>query len=182
MSLNSNPEPLPSRQEAFVRLFTQHEPMLRGFILTLVPTWEDAAEVLQETSVVAWRKFDEFELGSSFHSWIFRIAVLEVYHYRDRNQKLRFRFDQALLEKIIDTRRQDWDSTDERRRVLAQCLDKLRPSDRQLVLERYSDQRKGKQIAESQGRPADSIYKALKRIRAALFECIERTLAREERE
>jgi DNA-directed RNA polymerase specialized sigma24 family protein len=47
-----------------------------------------------------------------------------------------------------------------------------------LLRERYVAEQQGKKIAAALGQPADSIYKALKRIRLALYECVNRTLSR----
>jgi DNA-directed RNA polymerase specialized sigma24 family protein len=62
--------------------------------------------------------------------------------------------------------------------ALRGCLDKLPDSDRQLVRHCYGDSRVTfKTAAEELGRPVNSVYKALNRIRRALYHCIERQLA-----
>ena len=48
------------RTDQFIRLFSREEPRLHAYILTMVPNWSDAADILQETSAVLWKKFDEF--------------------------------------------------------------------------------------------------------------------------
>jgi RNA polymerase sigma-70 factor (ECF subfamily) len=50
-----------ARYEAFVRLLVEHEPRVRSFLRGLLPTWTDVEEVAQEASLVAWRKFHDFE-------------------------------------------------------------------------------------------------------------------------
>ena len=174
-------EPLPSQQEAFVRLFARHESMVLGFIITLVPSRDDALEILQEASVVAWRKFGEFQPGTNFLNWMCRIAELEVRAFRSRRKRERLQFGDELLSQIVDVRMEENDQFADRRRALASCIEKLRDSDRKLIAERYTDERQAKRIASSLGQPADSIYKALKRIRLMLYDCVNRTLARESR-
>lgn len=164
-----------------MRLFAQHESMVHGFIVSLEPSWNDAAEILQETSLAIWRKFDEFEHGTNFLRWSCRIAEFEVRRFRARRKRERLQFSDELLGRIAEARLEEGDSLTERRRALTECIKKLSESDRRLLLERYAANRQGKQIAERLGRPADSIYKALKRVRAALYNCISRTLAREAR-
>ena len=63
------PGPTPPYEE-FVRLFVAHEGRLRAFIRSLLPTWADVDEVMQETSLVAWRKFGRFERGTNFMAWV----------------------------------------------------------------------------------------------------------------
>lgn len=181
LSSDERVEQLMARQEAFVRLFAAHEPMVLGFVMTLVPNWDDAAEILQEASVVAWRKFDEFQQGTSFLNWLYRIAELEVRSFWSRRKRERVQFSDNLVRQVADARLEENEHLADRRRALADCIAKLRESDRKLLLERYVAERQGKKIAEAAGRPNDSIYKALKRIRVALYDCVNRTLARASR-
>jgi RNA polymerase sigma-70 factor (ECF subfamily) len=65
-----------------------------------------------------------------------------------------------------------------RRDALRTCLEKLPHTDRQLVRHCYGDSRVTfKRAAHILGRPVNTVYKALNRIRKVLYECIERTLA-----
>ena len=72
------------RYEAFVRLLVEHEPRVRAFLRGLLPTWHDVEDVTQEASLVAWRKFDDFEEGTSFGGWLLTIARFEALKYRRR--------------------------------------------------------------------------------------------------
>jgi hypothetical protein len=47
------------QHEQFLRRYAEHEPALRAFVRSLVPTREDAREVMQEVAVVLWRKFGQ---------------------------------------------------------------------------------------------------------------------------
>jgi RNA polymerase sigma-70 factor (ECF subfamily) len=58
---------------------------------------------------------------------------------------------------------------------------KLRESDRALIQTRYSPEGEGPGIADRLGRPINSIYQSLSRIRKTLLECINRRLAAEAR-
>ena len=42
---------------------------MHGFVRSLVPRREDAAEVMQEAAVVLWEKFDEFDSSRDFRKW-----------------------------------------------------------------------------------------------------------------
>jgi RNA polymerase sigma-70 factor (ECF subfamily) len=167
------------RQEEFVRLLTRHGPYVRALILSLVPVWQDAEEILQETSLVAWRKFDTFELGTNFQAWLGRIATFEVHNFRGRTGKVRLKFDSELLEMLVEAHQANTAFQEAQWAALLKCLEKLPVADRELMIERYCAERQGKQIAEAQGRPADTVYKSLKRIRLALYRCINRKLAQE---
>jgi RNA polymerase sigma-70 factor (ECF subfamily) len=70
---------------------------------------------------------------------------------------------------------------DARRDALAACIEKLATRDRDLLARRYSPGATTQSTSEQVGRSAEAVYKALARIRRALFECVQRALAREER-
>ncbi len=60
--------------EKFIRLFVAQEGRLRAFLRTLVPSLDELDEVMQETSLVAWRKFAQFEPGTDFLAWVATIG------------------------------------------------------------------------------------------------------------
>ena len=43
----------------FLRLYVDNEEDLRGFVRSLLPTLEDAREVMQNTAAVLWKKYDQ---------------------------------------------------------------------------------------------------------------------------
>jgi RNA polymerase sigma-70 factor (ECF subfamily) len=72
------------------------------------------------------------------------------------------------------------DLFDYRRDALRRCLTKLSTADRSLVQECYQDHKVNfKATAQRLGRPENTVYKAMNRIRRVLFECINRTLVSE---
>ena len=50
----------------FLRLFAEHEPALRTYIRSMLPSRGDALEVSQEVAVVLWQKFAEFDASRDF--------------------------------------------------------------------------------------------------------------------
>ena len=68
---------------------------------------------------------------------------------------------------------------DDRREALAGCIEKLGPRDRDLLARRFTDGATTQSTSEQVGRSVEAVYKALARIRQALFDCVQRTLARE---
>ena len=69
---------------------------------------DQANEVLQETNLVLWRKSDEFQSGSDFKAWSFRVAHFQVMAFRQRQIRDRLVFDDVQLDRIIrDASKQD---------------------------------------------------------------------------
>ena len=66
-----------------------------------------------------------------------------------------------------------------RQAALAKCLGQLRPKDRALIQMRYAAGANGDKVARTLGRPANSVYQSLGRIRRVLVECVRMQLAAE---
>lgn len=60
---------------AFQELVSRYHQKVYMVILGLLRHREDALEVAQETFFRAYRKINSFEGGSSFYTWLYRIAV-----------------------------------------------------------------------------------------------------------
>jgi RNA polymerase sigma-70 factor (ECF subfamily) len=165
----------------FVQLFTKWQRRLFLFILAQAPNPVEAEEILQETNLVIWRKSHTFSEGTNFYAWCCRIAVLEVLKFRDRKRRHAALLSDAFIEAVARDARESVDSLEDRRRALLACLTRLAPSDRDLIRQRYAPGATGKSLARQLGRPANSVYQSLSRIRRTLSDCIKRRLAAEAR-
>jgi RNA polymerase sigma-70 factor, ECF subfamily len=169
------------KAELFARLLGRCQRKVFLYALGLIHNAADAEEVLQETNVVLWRKFDEYEHGTSFESWACRVAYFEVLKYREKSARQRRVFGVSLVETLAAEAEEVADEFDDRRDALEGCLTKLRDVDRTLVLQRYQPGASTRGLAESMGRSVQGTRKSLHRIRTTLLECIQRTLAAEGR-
>ena len=173
----------PAKGTLFLRLFLQNERRLYAYILTLLANRADADDVFQEASLVMWDKFDERHPPDNFTAWGCRIAYFKVLDFCKRSQRRRVQFSQAMLEHVAETAATQRATLqlDERREALAECIDKLSPRDRELLTCRYAEGATTQSTAAHVGRSVDAVYKALAKIRQALFECVTRALAQEGR-
>ena len=165
--------------EEFVQLFTRNQRRLYLFILAQCPNPVEAEEILQETNIVIWRKFRQFDMGSNFLAWAGKIAHFEVLKSRERQHHDRHRFSDEFVRHIAEEAMEDTDQLEARRMALLNCLQKLRAADRELIRHRYSTGHSGQDVAEQLDRPVNSIYQSLGRIRRTLMECINRQLSTE---
>jgi RNA polymerase sigma-70 factor (ECF subfamily) len=173
--------PDPARIEIFTRLLATCQRRVFLYALGLLHNAADAEEVLQETNLVLWRKFDQYLPGTDFGRWACRIAQFEVLRFREKRAQAQRLFSNRFIEGLVEAAEQSLDQADDRRAALAHCLGKLRDSDRQLIARRYEAGATTESVAQAFGRSVQGTRKTLHRIRAALLECIERTLAREDR-
>lgn len=168
----------PERRAAFARLFAQHDRWLFAYLVSLLGNAAHAEEVFQEVCVVLWREYEKFQFGTDFVRWVSVIAHHQVHRFRRQQKRVGPQLSDATVDLLADDAVERVDLLESRRDALRGCLDKLPDTDRQLVRCCYGDSRVSfKTAAERLGRPANTVYKALNRIRRALHQCIERTLA-----
>jgi RNA polymerase sigma-70 factor (ECF subfamily) len=167
------------KAKLFLRLFLHNQWRLYAYVLTLLPRRADADDVFQEASLVMWDKFDEANPPDDFAAWGCRIAYFKVLDFCKKRQRSRVQFSQAMLERIAETAAEQSSALqlDERREALAGCLGRLSPRDRDLLTRRFAEGATVQTTAAQVGRSADAVYKALVRIRRALFDCVSQTLA-----
>ena len=64
---------------AFPRLWAKHDPGIRAFVRASLPDPHDLAEVMQNVSVIAWKKFSDLEdVETGFGPWVSVIARYEI--------------------------------------------------------------------------------------------------------
>lgn len=175
-----------SKETTFIKLFVAAERKFLGYLVSLQPSIQDAEELMQETSIVIWEKFDEFLATQGeepdpdrFVAWGCKVAFYKTLNSRrkkDATHKL-------LGEEVINVISNTWleleesDELSDRRTALAQCVDKLPTERRDLLRDYYWHRRPISQIASKENRTTASIYKLLQRVRLALHKCIDQELA-----
>jgi RNA polymerase sigma-70 factor, ECF subfamily len=166
------------RRDAFARLFAQHDRWLFAYLVSLLGNATHAEEVFQEVCVVLWREYETFELGTDFVRWVSVIAHHQVHRFRRQQRRVGPQLSETTVDLLSHDAVERADLLESRRDALRGCLEKLPDTDRHLVGCCYGDSRTSfKTAAEQLGRPVNTVYKALNRIRRALHDCIERTLA-----
>ena len=166
------------RYEAFVRLLVEHEPRVRAFLRGLLPTWHDVEEVTQEASLVAWRKFDDFEGGTSFGGWLLTIARFEALKYRRRVARSPLVFSDNVWDLLAE------EACGEgvqqiRRQHLERCLGQLDRLKRELLLNVHSPGVVMREVALQSGKSEQAFYKVIQRLRAVVLACVTKALAAE---
>ena len=168
------------RRDAFARLFAKHDRWLHSYLVTLLGSTAPAEEVFQEVCVVLWREYEKFELGTDFVKWVAVIAHNQVRKFRRQRKQTGFQLQDMTFDMLAAEAVERADLFDYRRDALRRCLAKLTPVDRSLVEQCYEEHKVNfKETAHKLGRPENTVYKALNRIRRVLFECINRTLTSE---
>ena len=176
---NGDPQIDLPREERFLRLLLTYERRIFGSLLALVPNWSDAEDLLQETSAVLWRKFDEFAPGTDFAAWALSVARYQVLNFRKKQRRSQARFSEQTVEALADQMLALAGQADARLEALEQCLGKLSGKDRELVRLRYQPDATTQSVAAGVGRSLRAVYKALNRIHEQLLSCVRQALAAE---
>ncbi len=147
-------------------------PSLRAFLRTLLPTWHDVDEVLQETSMLLWKKFDQYQMGTNFFAWACVVARFEVMRYRRKKARDRHVFSDEVLVVLAEECLLKEEQLLHQRSLLKLCVEKVDPKQKKLLLESYSRGFFIKDLAEREGRSPTALYKMLARLRAKLITCV----------
>ena len=168
-----------SNPREFIRLLMENERRIYAYIQTLLGNTADAEDVLQETSMILWDKFSEFDQNSSFIAWSFKIAYFTSQNFRRKQDRSKVVFSNSLFDVIAEKTTHMLPVLGQRHEFLSGCLEKLSESERGLLRMRYEMDSSIESTAKQSGRTPQAIYKALSRLRATLFECVNRAMTLE---
>ncbi len=175
VEFETNPE------ELFFQLFIANQQRLYAYILASVHNFSDADDILQETAAVLWRRFSEFEEGTSFIAWGISIARNLILKHFNERKRSRLQFDNELLSQLADLTLQDTDSNQIQalKKAFHECFGRLSENNRNILQLRYQDGMKIKDIANKTQKPVPGMYKAVARIHDALQRCIDVVLSQQ---
>lgn len=167
--------------EAFVRALTEGQAAMRGFCQASLGHTEEAKEALQRTSIVLWKRQDDWNPETSFLAWAISVAKFEVLGViRDRQRESqRYVFDSEIVEQMVDHAEEATNLNPDLEEALEVCLGKLSPKNRESLSAYYAGSRSIQDIAESQNRRFGAVRIMLMHLRRSLGVCIERQLAKE---
>jgi RNA polymerase sigma-70 factor, ECF subfamily len=165
--------PRDDRYELFVQCLAQHEPDLRRFIRSLLPTPNDVDEVVQRTAIVSWRKFEQFDPQTNFFKWAAVIARFETLAYRRKMARDRLVFREDILELMAEEGVDEFDVRRAEQHALEKCLKEMPSKQRQFITHAYTKGVNIAELAEASGSTAAAFYMRLKRLRHKLMDCVE---------
>ncbi len=160
--------------DAFAPIVERYSGLLFALVVRIVGERETAEEVLQDVFVKAYRSLATFRGGSSFSTFLYRIAYNAAV---SATRRRRYNFTP------VDERMYDPDATDtgdktraeaaeERYKVLERALEQLEPVDRALVQMFYFDSRPVGECAQVIGISESNTKVRLHRIRKRLYDII----------
>ena len=167
------------RTQEFMELLTQHDRALGVYVYSLVRDGADADDILQQTKLILWRCFAQFEPGTNFLAWARKTAFHQVLTHRRQTKREHLPLSEETLEALHHEVERLGDMGDSRRDALRACLAKLPAEHRQLVTLRYFEDLEIEQIADRIRSTVAAVYRALSRVRYALLGCVEKEMTKE---
>jgi RNA polymerase sigma-70 factor (ECF subfamily) len=160
-------------QQRFLSLFLRSEREVFRYVAALVPNISDAEDIVQQTAIALWEKFDAYDPAQPFTPWACRFALNKARQWIERRQRWQTLLEGGVAEELAQRREELRPELEVRLRNLEGCLDKL-PGEQRSIVEGYYYHRTAiEKLAVASGRTVEATYKALQRIRLVLQACVE---------
>lgn len=160
-------------QQRFLSLFLRSEREIFRYVAALVPNVADAEDIVQQTALALWEKFDAYDPTQPFTPWACRFALNKARQWIERRQRWQALLEGGLAEELEQRRGELRPEFEVRLKHLERCLNKLPEEQRSLVEGYYYRRDSIEKLAETSSRTVASTYKTLQRVRQALQSCIE---------
>ena len=161
-----------------VQVLAGHQVMILAYARAIVRDLHLAEDVYQEVAVILAQDPTRMPDDDGLAPWLREITrrkALELLRKARRACPL----DDEVLELVAGSfEPTPPDELGDLRAAMAGCLDRLPDDSRSIVTGRYADDLSCEDIAARVGRSVQGVYAVLKRMRLALQECVERTLAK----
>jgi RNA polymerase sigma-70 factor (ECF subfamily) len=160
-------------QQQFLSLFLRSQREIFRYVAALVPNMTDAEDIVQQTALSLWEKFDAYDPEKPFTPWACRFALNKTRQWIERRQRWQALLDRGLAEELAQRRQELEPLIDQRLKCLETCMQKL-PLEQRLLLEGYYYERTDvEELSKRSHRTVAGTYKMLQRIRHSLQACVE---------
>lgn len=167
----------PSEQNReFLELLLPHEEALRNFIYSIHPTASDLEDIMQNTAVSLWEKFECFDPSRPFFPWAMRLAYFEVLRFRKKRSRDRLVFSGEVVD-ILAAEAPEEEFTEPVHQALESCLCQLDGRAREVIQARYGQGTSIADLAEERKESVHRLYRLLEKVRQILVACVRQQLA-----
>lgn len=171
--------PASDQSEQFVRLLTENQNRIYGYVYSMLADHSRAADVVQEVNLTLWRKISDYEPSRPFLPWAFAIARFQVLASIRDQKRDRLLLDVELAESLSVEMENEFNQLDSIRVALRSCLQELTPSNRKMVENRYFKSMSVAEVAGLSERTVGAAKVALLRVREQLSKCVQHRIQME---
>ncbi len=167
------------KHQQFAQRLVRNQNKVFRYVVSMVVNRADAEEIFQQTCLTLWENWEQYDPALDFLPWACGFAYNHIRNHRRKMENRQVLLDRDVVEQLQQRALGRQPSLDDRRAALLACLEEL-PEEQRTSIESYYERRQTvEQIAEQRSATPNAIYKMLRRIRTALFQCITRRLAAE---
>src|ERR1043165_1696736 len=112
-------------QQRFLSLFLRSERDIFRYVAALVPNIADAEDIVQQTAIALWEKFDAYDPAQPFTPWACRFALNKARQWIERRQRWQALLEGGLAEEVEQRREELRPELENRLRHLEGCVNKL---------------------------------------------------------
>lgn len=167
-----------SSEELAVK-WTRAQRQVEAFILSFVPDFNQADDILQNVAMVVVRKRSEYDPTRPFMPWVIQIAKFEVLKHRRTRARDRHQFKESLVDQIEQAHLREIPELAETRRLVAECIKKVKGRAHKALLLRYVDNLKPSEVAKRLCVAGGAARMILMRARNVVRQCVEQGLGRQ---
>ena len=165
--------------EEFTTLWTKAQPMIGGYISSMVFDYHGAQDVLQKTAIILIRKFEKYDRSLPFLPWALGVARYEILKHRSKSAKDKCVFSDEMVKISSERFAEVAKDHDDLSIALDQCLKRLTDRGQRVLRLRYTQGLKSDEIAEQLGVTGSAVRVMLHRVRGAVRGCIEERMSSE---
>jgi RNA polymerase sigma-70 factor, ECF subfamily len=168
-----------AREWRFTQLWMTAQPTVHSYVRAILGDRAAVDDVMQEVAIAVYEAFDRYDPSRPFVAWALGISRNKA---RDRLRSLARQHhvvrDLEAMEAISAVAEELDEEMDKRREALAGCLDNVKGRSDDLLRLHYHEGHEPRHIAEQLGLQAGHVRVLLNRVRAALKQCVERSVSR----
>jgi RNA polymerase sigma-70 factor (ECF subfamily) len=163
------------KSEALARLWTEAQPTVGAYLLSLLPDFHQAEDALQQVAVLLVREFDKYDVSRPFLPWAMGVARnVALKSRREAARSWQHPLGDALLDQIEAAFAEEAEAGKHLRRALRECLHKQPAKILELLRWRYAHDLRPGLVATQMGLTAGAVRVMLHRAREVLRRCIRR--------
>ncbi len=165
---------MPDLHEEFMTRFIAAEPKLRAFALACGLPVGRVDDLVQQSALVLWRRFGEYDPSRPFLAWALGVARNLVHEISREGARSRSPLAPQVLDHLAQSCARMDEEIDLRRSALRGCLEKLPPHLRELLDLRYGKGLSLGEMGTRLKRALSAVNMALHRARQPLLTCVQR--------
>src|SRR5437870_7909463 len=112
-------------QQRFLSLFLRSEREIFRYVAALVPNVMDAEDIVQQTALALWEKFDAYDPNQPFTPWACRFALNKTRQWIERRQRWQTLLEGGLAEELAQRREELRPELEVRLKHLEGCVNRL---------------------------------------------------------